>query len=131
MIKLSYCFPRCDKNSWCRFCIMNLLISGWTIISFIYTHHQELTLVAGYLLMIYCSLFIAHISTPALNGPSLSYTMFLSFTNTLLCNAGYVILIHACFCHDFFTCHKHKKMAMFSHIVLQERKCIIYETWWI
>jgi hypothetical protein len=57
--------------------------------------------------------------------------MFPTSCNTLLHNVGSFILIHACFGHVIFICHKHKKMAMSGHIVLQEKKCIIYETWWI
>ncbi len=33
-----------------------------------------------------------------------------------------------CFFHIW---HKHLKMAMFGHIVIQKRKCIIHDTWWI
>jgi hypothetical protein len=76
--------------------------------------------------MYYSLVFIARISTPTLDGPSLSYMMFPNSCNTLLCNVGSFILIHAYFCHVFFICHKHKNMTMFSHIVLQERKCKLY-----
>jgi hypothetical protein len=80
--------------------------------------------------MIHC-LFIAHISAPTPNGPSLSYMMFPSSYNILLCKVGSFILIHVCFCHVFSHATKKKKMAMFNHIVLQEKKCIVYETCWI
>ncbi len=73
---------------------------------------------ARYLVVIYYSLFIAHISTSIPDGPSLSYMMFFSSCNTLLHNAGSFILIHACFAMFFFTCHKHKKMVVSGHIVL-------------
>jgi len=129
--KLSCCFSICDRNSRCRFYIMGLPIFKWNVLSFIYTRHQELTLATRYLLMIYHSLFIVHISTLIIDGPSLSYMMLSSSCNTLLHNVGSFILIHVCFCHVFFTFHKHKKMVVFGHIVSQERKHIIYETWWI
>jgi hypothetical protein len=40
--------------------------------------------------MNHCNLFIAHISAPIPNGPSLSYTMFSSYCNTLLINEGFL-----------------------------------------
>jgi hypothetical protein len=64
------------------------------------------------LLLKQCSLFITHISTPSPNGPSFSYMMFPYSCNTLHSNVGSIMLIHACFCHVLFICHKRKKVAM-------------------
>jgi hypothetical protein len=77
-----------------------------------------------YLLVIYYNPFIAHISAPTLDSLSLSYMSFPNYCNTLLHNVRFLILIHVRFCHVFFTCHKHKKMEMFGHIILQEKNAL-------
>jgi hypothetical protein len=96
----------------------NLTTHMWILCHQFFSMYFQKTLVIRYLLVTYCSLFIAHILAPFLNGPSLSYMMFLSSCNTLLHNVGSFILINVYFSHVFFTCHKHKKMTVCNHIVL-------------